>query len=99
MRLSLFDLGSPANLTALIAALTLRIRPMVTQVNALSDGQISASNTAATAAPAGGTTSYAQGDYIRNSAPTVTGTKVLLGWVCVAAGTPGTWAACYSETA
>lgn len=39
-----------------------------------------------TAAPTTGT--YAQGDYVRNSAPAVGQPK---GWICTVAGTPGTW--------
>jgi hypothetical protein len=41
---------------------------------------------AATAAPAAGT--WAVGDYVRNSAPSVGQPK---GWFCTVAGTPGTW--------
>lgn len=48
---------------------------------------------AGTAPPATGR--YAQGDVLRNSAPTELGTAgsryVIVGWVCVATGTPGTW--------
>lgn len=41
----------------------------------------------AVAAPATGT--YAQGDIVLNSAPTAA--AATLGWVCITAGTPGTW--------
>jgi hypothetical protein len=44
--------------------------------------------TAGTAAPTTGT--WARGDIRFNSAPSAAGTP---GWVCVAAGTPGTWKA------
>jgi hypothetical protein len=49
-----------------------------------------------TAAPTGG--SWTQGDFVRNSTPTELGTTpnkyVILGWSCIASGTPGTWVAC-----
>lgn len=62
-------------------------------LNLLTDGRIAGTNNASTAAPTGGT--YAQGDFVRNSAPTEAGGAgskyVILGWVAVAGGTPGTW--------
>lgn len=66
------------------------------QVNRLSDGSINGCTTAALAPPVSNSvTIYAQGDYIRNSAPTVQGTSgshyVVKGWLCVAGGAPGTW--------
>lgn len=68
-------------------------RQLAQQVNQLSEGSIVAAYTAATAPPTAG--SYVQGDFIRNSAPTELGTAgskyVVLGWVNVATGTPGTW--------
>ena len=63
------------------------------QMNSLSEGQIYASHTAATAAPTTGT--YVVGDQVRNSAPAEAGSVgskyVIIGWVCTVAGTPGTW--------
>ena len=68
-------------------------RTMAQRMNAISDGQISAIDNAATAAPTTGT--YAQGDFIRNKSPTELGTAgsryVIRGFICVAGGTPGTW--------
>lgn len=79
---------------------------IVTQLNLLSSGSVSAI-ASATAAPTTGT--YAVGDFVRNSTPsevtptvatydtvgTVVGAKyVVFGWVCVTAGTPGTWKEC-----
>jgi hypothetical protein len=62
-------------------------------LNLLTDGRLAGTNNATTAAPTSGT--HAQGDVVRNSAPTELGTAgskyVVLGWVCVAGGTPGTW--------
>ncbi len=46
-----------------------------------------------TAAPTTGT--YAQGDFVRNSAPSEFGTTgakfIVQGWTCLVSGTPGTW--------
>lgn len=68
-------------------------RQIAYQVNALSEGKAAAFYGASTAAPTTGT--WAQGDFVKNSNPTelgAVGSKyVLLGWICTAAGTPGTW--------
>ena len=49
-----------------------------------------------TAAPTSGT--WAQSNFVRNSAPSEIGTGgskyVVIGWSCIASGTPGTWVAC-----
>jgi hypothetical protein len=75
-------------------------REVAQQVNALSEGQVSATYNANTAAPTTGT--YAQGDFVRNSTPVeagIIGSKyVVKGWVCVAGGTPGTWVQARSLT-
>lgn len=82
-----------------VADLKRQIQKLLTdahaQVNALSDGDIEAQTSAATAAPTTGT--HKQGDFVRNSSPT-SGTPVL-GWLCVASGTPGTWTAIQPGTA
>lgn len=69
-------------------------------VNLLTDGRITGTNNATTAAPTAGP--YAQGDFVRNSAPTEAGGAgskyVVLGWVCVASGTPGTFVQCRALT-
>lgn len=63
------------------------------QVNALSEGRIGGTYNAQTAAPTAGM--YAQGDFVRNSAPVEAGAPgsayVILGWICVAGGEPGTF--------
>jgi len=73
--------------------LTELLRDIAYQVNALSRGSFGALEGAATAAPTTGT--WAQGDFIANSnrveAGAPTEKYVLMGWVCVAGGTPGTW--------
>ena len=75
------------------AATTQWYREIARQVNGLSEGSISVRHQAITVAPTTGT--WTQGDFVTNSAPEELGTTpnkyVILGWVCVAAGTPGTW--------
>lgn len=70
-------------------------RAITRQLNGISEGQISAITNAATAAPTGVTQAYGQGDKVWHSAPVEAGLPgskyVILGWVCVAAGAPGTW--------
>ena len=68
-------------------------RDIAAQVNAISEGAISGATNAQTAAPTTG--AWQRGDQVRNSAPSELGTAgskyVVLGWICVTAGTPGTW--------
>ena len=68
-------------------------RTISQRLNTATDGRIAAVDNAATSVPTTG--SYAQGDFVRNSLPTELGTAgsryVIYGWVCVAAGTPGTF--------
>lgn len=68
-------------------------RQIAQQVNALSEGSIAANYNAAGAAPTVGT--WAKGDQLKNSAPAELGSAsskyVITGWICTAAGTPGTW--------
>lgn len=72
------------------------LREHATQVNMLTEGKLSAVYNAATAAPTTGT--WAQGDFIRNSAPAEAGSAsskyVIFGWICTVSGTPGTWLQC-----
>lgn len=72
------------------------LRDISYQVNLLSEGRIEAEYSAMTSAPASG--AYAQGDFIRNSAPSELGTAgskyLVFGWICVSGGTPGTWLQC-----
>jgi len=73
---------------------------LIDQVNNLTEGQVTAVQNANTAPPTTGT--YQHGDFIRNSAPVEAGTAgsryVITGWICTAAGTPGTWLPCRSLT-
>ena len=88
-----------ANTTPRIAgdpALVAELRTHAVQINAISEGRLAGSYNAQTAAPTTGT--YAQGDFIRNSAPAELGSAsskyVIFGWVCTVAGTPGTFLQC-----
>lgn len=69
------------------------LREHALQINGLSEGKLVAAYNAQTAAPTTGT--YAVGDFVRNSAPSELGSPgsayVIFGWICVTAGTPGTF--------
>lgn len=73
-----------------------RLSEISSQLNALTEGHVSAVTNAYTSAPTTGT--YSQGDYIRHSAPIEAGTAgskyVVVGFVCTVSGTPGTWVQC-----
>jgi hypothetical protein len=77
-------------------ALQAILRNIEGQVNATSEGKIIGAYNARTSAPTTG--NYAQGDFVRNSTPAEAGSGgskyVVLGWICVASGTPGTWLPC-----
>lgn len=68
-------------------------RQVAQQVNALSEGLITATYNAATSIPTSGTGT--QGDFVKNKTPVEAGAAaskfVVIGWICVASGTPGTW--------
>lgn len=74
-------------------AMQRELRDHAMQVNQLTEGRLSAVTNATTAAPTTG--SHAQGDFVRNSAPSELGAAaskyVIFGWICVTGGTPGTW--------
>ena len=61
--------------------------------NKLSGGYMEGCDNRATSSPTSG--SWAVGDFVKNSTPTELGTAgskyVVHGWVCVTAGSPGTW--------
>lgn len=75
-------------------------RVMAEQVNRVSEGQLSGTTNATTAAPTQG--DYAQGDFVRNSAPAELGAAaakyVITGWICTVGGNPGTWRECRTLT-
>lgn len=68
-------------------------RQVAQQVNGISEGLISASYSALTSIPTSGT--WAQGDFVKNKTPVEAGAVaskyVVIGWICVSSGTPGTW--------
>jgi hypothetical protein len=61
------------------------------QLNGVSEGRIAPWHTAHTTYPVAG--KYDQGDFVRNSTPTVAGVVpcdyIVMGWVCTVGGTPG----------
>lgn len=79
----------------LVRQLTEMHRQITTQLNQLTEGQITVVHNAATAAPTGTAVSYQVGDFVRNSAPAELGAPgakyCVFGFLCVAAGSPGTW--------
>ena len=64
-------------------------------LNRLSEGRIYQHYNAAATAPTGSTVAYQLGDKVWNTTPTELGVApnkyLIIGYVCVAAGTPGTW--------
>lgn len=70
------------------AALTRELREHANQVNQVSEGRISGAYNAVPVAPTAG--QYAQGDFVRNSAPTELGSPgsayVVTGWIYTGAG-------------
>lgn len=87
------DPALPMDAPGLVRQLSALWREAAQQVNALSEGSVFAAYNAATSAPTAGT--WYQGDVIRHSAPVEAGAVgskyVVIGFVCVASGTPGTW--------
>lgn len=84
----------PSDLPGLVRQLTALYRQIASQVNQLSEGKLSAVTNAQPEAPTTGV--HAAGDIVRHAEPVEAGSAgseyVLFGWVCVAAGEPGTWA-------
>jgi hypothetical protein len=76
------------------------MRDIEVKVNGMAEGRLVAYHNAQTAAPTTGT--HAIGDFVPNSAPAVAGgggsQYVITGWICTAAGTPGTWVQCRTLT-
>ena len=68
-------------------------RTFAQRLNTATDGRIAAVDNAANTVPTAGM--YAAGDFVRNSSPSELGAAaskyVITGWLCVAAGTPGTF--------
>lgn len=85
-----------SSLGVLVIALQNYLARVAQQLNLVSEGYVTGATNASTAAPT--TNTYAQGDFVRNSAPSEAGGAgskyVIVGWVCVTGGTPGTWKEC-----
>lgn len=79
--------------TDLQRALMPLLRDTAIKVNQLAAGLYVGFDDAAAAAPTAGR--WQQGDTVRNKNPTELGAPgaryVLVGWICVAGGSPGTW--------
>lgn len=82
--------------TQLAKFLYANLQKFARKINGLAAGSFASVDGVGTAAPTTGT--WAVGDFVRNSAPSEAGTTpnkyVVFGWVCVTAGTPGTWVQC-----
>ncbi len=78
---------------ALQRALMPLLRAFAIKVNQLAAGKFVGVDDAATAPPTSGR--WEQGDIVRNKTPTELGHQnhyyVIIGWICVAGGSPGTW--------
>ncbi|HET8730481.1 MAG TPA: hypothetical protein VFM34_05160 [Moraxellaceae bacterium] len=92
--------GNDGYVARLVLTLQGLFRDTGTKLNALAEGRISAKEGTATAAPTGG--DWTVGDFVTNSAPSELGSAgskyVVLGWVCVTSGSPGTWKECRTLT-
>lgn len=79
--------------TDLQRALMPLLRDTAIKVNQMAAGLFVGLDDAAAAAPTAGR--WQQGDTVRNNNPTELGAPgaryVLVGWICVAGGSPGTW--------
>jgi hypothetical protein len=93
-------LGQINDLRGMAKQLTLLWRNLAQQINGLSEGSVVAFYNARTAAPTEGT--HGQGDFVPNKEPVEMGSPgskyIVRGWVCIAAGTPGTWVEARSLT-
>lgn len=91
---------TPGALQRVVTRLYDMLRSIAIQLNSLSEGSIAGRYSAGVSVPAAG--SYKQGDIRWNTAPIVSGSAgsryVVLLWVCIASGTPGTWVECQTRT-
>jgi hypothetical protein len=95
MRLSL-EPRLPGDQETLLRQLRKLFVDLSTQLNGVTEGRIEQYHNAMTAPPA--TETWRKGDFIKNSAPSELGSAsskyVVIGWICTASGTPGTWLQC-----
>lgn len=100
MKLQTDNLRMGDDLSSLKRALSQLLPVFAHQINASSEGRIEGAYNALTSPPATGI--YAQGDFIRNSKPSVKGNAgaqyIVFGWSCVESGSPGTWVECRTGT-
>lgn len=77
-------------------ALTQIFRTFAQKVNLIGDGRLAGGDFTASSIPTTGV--FAQGDFIKHSAPVEAGTAgskyILVGWVCEVGGSPGTLREC-----
>ncbi len=85
----------PTESGALTFTLSRLFRSIAQKVNGLADGRLVARDLTSTAAPTTGM--YAKGDIVWNSNPSELGAAaskyVVIGWINITAGTPGTFVA------
>lgn len=100
MKLSQPYLPITAQDSTFVSKLLEIMRRIISQVNSLSDGNLSAFNNAAASTDIAG--AHAVGDFVKNNAPAELGSAgskyIITGWICVTAGTPGTWKECRTLT-
>lgn len=86
----------PQDAAYLVPALSDILRSHAQKVNQLADGKLVAIDNALTTAPTTG--QWMKGDFVRNSNPAEAGAVaskyVVIGFLCVTGGTPGTWVNC-----
>ena len=77
-----------------------RLDWIVGRRNGLTEGRASALHAGDVVQPSVGT--WAQGDFVRNIEPVEAGAVsskyIVIGWMCTASGTPGTWVSCRTAT-
>lgn len=75
--------------------MTEMVRQIEDAINRLSSGAIYQNYNATSSTPSGVTVSHSVGDFVKNAVPTELGTAgsmyIVLGFLCVASGTPGTF--------
>ena len=86
-------LPSSGDTQALLREVQKLMRQVNQQVNALSEGRVTATNNASDTVPTTGT--WNRGDFVPNTVPSPIGEAgnqyIIDGWKCVVGGTPGTW--------
>ena len=95
MRLSL-EPRLPGEFEPLLRQLRKLFIDLSVQLNGVTEGKIEQYHSALTAPPTTGI--WRQGDFVKNSAPTESGSVsskyVVIGWICTVSGEPGTWVQC-----